>query len=173
MDISVIGEASLIFCLRVITSAMTTIRTILITRGHKIFAALLGFVEISIWVIAISQVLSHLGNVWNVVGYSGGFAAGTLIGMVIEERLALGYSDLHIISKQKGSEVAQALREAGYGVTVAIGHGQNGQVTTINTVARRKSVPRALGVVTSVDPEAFVTIEEARYIRRGYIGPRR
>jgi uncharacterized protein YebE (UPF0316 family) len=171
MDFSAITGGLIIFCLRLTDVSMGTMRTILTIRGHKVFAALLGFVEVTIWVIAFSRVLGHLDNVWSVVGFSGGFAAGTLVGMTIEERLALGYSDLHIISRQKGGEVAQALREAGYGVTLAIGHGQNGQVITIKTVARRKSVPRALGVVTSVDPNAFVTVEEARYIHRGYIRP--
>jgi uncharacterized protein YebE (UPF0316 family) len=169
--ISAIAEGLFIFFLRATAVSMTTMRIILVNRGQKKYAALLGFIEICIWVIAISRVLSHLDNLWNVIGYSGGFAAGTLIGMMIEERLALGYSDLHIISAQKGYELAHALRKAGYGVTLAIGHGQKGPVTMLNTVVRRKNMPGALEVVTSVDPDAFITVEEARYIRRGYIGP--
>jgi uncharacterized protein YebE (UPF0316 family) len=171
VDTSVITEALIIFLLRLTDVSMGTIRTIFITRGQKIFAALLGFVEICIWVMAISRVLGHLDNVWSVVGYSGGFAAGTLIGMAVEERLALGYADMHIISSRKGGEIAQALRKAGYGVTLTIGHGQNGQVTVLNAVVRRKNVQGALEVITSVDPDAFVAVEEARYIRRGYIRP--
>jgi uncharacterized protein YebE (UPF0316 family) len=171
MDISAITGGLVIFCLRMISVSMGTTRTILIARGQKILAASLGFVEVTIWVIAISQVLGHLDTVWSVVGYSGGFAAGTLIGVAIEERLALGYADIHIVSTSKGSEVAQALRQADYGVTLTIGHGQNGPVTMLNAFVRRKTVQGALEVITSVDPDAFVTVEDARYVRRGYIRP--
>jgi uncharacterized protein YebE (UPF0316 family) len=171
MDVSAIAGGLIIFCLRLTAASMTAMRTILTIRGQKVPVALLGFVEVSIWVIAISQVLSSLDNVWSIVGYSSGFAAGTIVGMTIEERLALGYVGIHIISMSKGSKIAQALREVGCGVTMTIGHGQSGPVTVLNTIIRRKNAPGALEVVASVDSDAFVTVEEARYIRRGYIRP--
>jgi uncharacterized protein YebE (UPF0316 family) len=168
MDISAITGGLILFCLRLTDVSLGTMCTILTIRGQKVLAALLGFIEVTIWVIAISRVLSSLDNVWSIVGYSSGFAAGTLVGMAIEERLALGYVGIHIISRQKGNEIAQALREAGYGVTMTIGHGQSGPVTMLNAVVRRKNAPGALEVVASVDSDAFVTLEEARYVRRGY-----
>ena len=66
-----------------------TVRLIMVTRGIRKWAVLIGFVEVTIWVVAISQVISNLNNVWNILGYSGGFAAGTFVGMYLENRLAL------------------------------------------------------------------------------------
>lgn len=171
MEIYVLTDSLLIFSLRVISATMTTVRTILLTRGQKVMSALLGFVEISLWVVAISKVLSNLDTIWGIVGYSGGFAVGILVGMAIEERLALGYSDIHVISTHKGNEVAQALRKAGYGVTLSTGYGQSGPVTMVDSVVSRKTLSDALQVIESADSNAFISVEDARRINRGYIRP--
>ena len=81
----VLGNAFFIFALRVASVAMSTVRTVLTVRGLRIWSALIGFVEVTIWVLAISQVINDLDNIWNLIGYSGGFAAGTLLGMWIED----------------------------------------------------------------------------------------
>lgn len=48
------------------------------------------------------------------LGYCGGFAAGTWVGLVIEEKLALGYAVVRAISRDDGERIALALRKAGY-----------------------------------------------------------
>ncbi len=83
-----IGNALLIFYLRLVDVSLGTVRLIMIGRGRRKIAPLLGFVEVTIWVVAISQVITNLDNIFNILGYSGGFAAGTLVGMWIEDKLA-------------------------------------------------------------------------------------
>lgn len=163
-----LGNAALIFGLRVIDVSMGTVRTIMIMRGMRRWAALLGFVEVSIWVVAVSRVIGHLDTLWNVVGYSGGFAAGTLLGMWIEDRLALGYMNVHIISRNKGGEIADKIRQAGHGATLLCAEGQSGDVHLISVVAPRKEVPNVLRLVNEVDATSFVTIDEARQVVRGH-----
>jgi uncharacterized protein YebE (UPF0316 family) len=106
---------AVIFCLRLIDVSLGTVRLLMIGRGQRKIAPLLGFVEVTIWVVAISQVISNLDNIVNVLAYSGGFAAGTLVGMWIEDRLPLGYVGISIFSTTKGKEIAWQLRQADWG----------------------------------------------------------
>jgi uncharacterized protein YebE (UPF0316 family) len=163
-----LGNALFIFILRITDVSMGTLRVIMVMRGMRRWAALLGFVEVTIWVIAISQVIGHLDTVWNVVGYSGGFATGTLVGMWLESKLALGYLDIHIVSMTKGQEIAQKIRQAGYGATQVRAEGQSGPVHLIDVVAPRKQVPDILQLVNKIDAQSFVTVDEARQVVRGY-----
>jgi uncharacterized protein YebE (UPF0316 family) len=163
-----LGQAVLIFALRVTDVSMGTVRTTMIVRGHRAWAALIGFVEVTIWVLAIGQVLSNLDSAINILFYSGGFAAGTLLGMWIGDRLALGNADLHIVSTRKGSEIADHLRRAGFGATLLRARGQSGPVSWINVTAPQKNVPEIIRLVNEVDATAFVTVEEARSVVRGY-----
>jgi uncharacterized protein YebE (UPF0316 family) len=163
-----LGQAILIFALRVTDVSMGTVRTVMIVRGQRGWAAMIGFVEVTIWVLAISQVLSNLDSVINVIFYSGGFATGTLLGTYVGDRLALGHADMHIVSIKKGVEVADHLRRAGFGATLLHASGQSGPVGLVNITAPQKHVQEVMRLVNEIDATAFVTVEEARSVVRGY-----
>jgi uncharacterized protein YebE (UPF0316 family) len=133
-----------------------------------LWAAVIGFVEVSIWVVAISRVIGHVNNILSVIGYGGGFAAGTLLGMWIENKLALGHVDIRVISATKGQTITQTIREAGYGATQLQAEGQSGPVCVTTVVASCKEIPDIIRLVNKADATAFVTIEEARRVMRGY-----
>jgi uncharacterized protein YebE (UPF0316 family) len=103
-----------------------------------------------------------------VIGYGGGFATGTLLGMWIENKLALGYADIRIISMAKGQEIVQRVRQAGYGATLMRAEGQSGPVYVASVVTPRRQTGDVIRLVNKVDATAFVTIEEARRVVRGY-----
>lgn len=168
LTIQILGMTLLIFVLRVTDVSMGTVRTIMIMRGMRKWAALLGFVEVTIWVVAISQVLTNLDSVWTILGYSGGFATGTLFGMWLEDKLALGNVDVHVISRSKGVEIAQNLRKAGYGVTELPAYGQSGPVSLIDIVVPRKQSADVLRLVSAIDPAGFVTVDDTRQVVHGY-----
>lgn len=168
MSLPILTNALFIFVLRLVGVSMGTVRTVMIMRGMRKLAALMGFVEVTIWVVAISKVIGDLDTVWNVIGYSGGFAAGTLLGMWIEDKLALGYVDIHVVSADKGQEIARCVREAGYGATQLAAHGQASPVYMVRIVAPRKQSHRILDLIDSVDPASFVTVEQAQQVLRGY-----
>ena len=90
--------AALIFGLRVLDMTLDTLRVLFVMRGRKKIAWVLGFFQSAIFVIAISTVLSNLDNPLNIIGYAAGFATGNVVGMVIEERLAIGHTMINIIS---------------------------------------------------------------------------
>jgi uncharacterized protein YebE (UPF0316 family) len=108
-------------------------------------------------------------NVWNVLAYSGGFAAGTLVGLWIEGKIALGYATIRVITQEDGDEMADALRLAGYGVTEEVGEGRAGQVRVVTTVAKRRRIPAILALVSGMDKNAFVTVEDASRVHQGHI----
>jgi uncharacterized protein YebE (UPF0316 family) len=166
---AIIGAFLLIFTLRIFGVTLSTIRVLIMMRGRKLLSAAIGFFEVLVYVMAIGPVINNLGNVWNLAGYCFGFAAGTLIGMWLEERLALGYASVRIVSKYKGHAVANAIREAGYGATVEWGQGRGGAVGLVTATVRRKEVDAVCSIADRVDPGAFVTVEETRTIRRGYM----
>jgi len=156
LSVEILWAAFLIFVLRIIGVTLATIRVLIMMRGKKLVSALIGFFEVMVYAIAIGQVVSNLSN-------------GTLVGMWLEERLALGYASVRIVSKSKGHAVADAIREAGYGATIEWGQGRTGTVGLVVATVRRKEVDAVCALADRVDPKAFVTVEETRTIRRGYM----
>jgi uncharacterized protein YebE (UPF0316 family) len=163
----------LIFLLRVVDVSMTTTRTLLSMRNARLVVPLIGFFESAIWLLAAGIAIRYLDSPLHVLGYAAGFATGTAAGLWIEERLAFGLSTVQLISQHGGVEVAEALREAGFGVTEFAGQGREGMVEVVQTVVMRRQVPRVLEIVDLWDPEAFVSVEEPRTVRRGWMFARR
>ena len=115
-----------IFALRVIDMSLDTIRVLFVVRGKKNIAWILGFCQSLVFVIAITAVLSQLDNPLNVLGYAAGFATGNVVGMLIEERLAVGHTHIVVMSPSHGSIIAEQLRNNGFAVTEIPAHGHDG-----------------------------------------------
>lgn len=157
-----------IFILRVGDMSLDTMRMLFVVRGKKKLAWVLGFFQSAIFVIAISSVLTNLGNPLNVIGYAAGFATGNVVGMLIEERLAIGHIHLSIVSPMRGSAIAEALRAGGYAVTEIPARGKDGTVLLLYVSVLRKDVDSVETIVLESDPQAFITAEDVRPIRRGF-----
>ena len=160
--------ALLIFFLRVGDMALDTIRVLYVVRGKKAIVWVLGFFQSLIFVIAISSVLTELDNILNVIGYATGFATGNLVGMLIEQRLAIGHILVTIISSNRGAFIAEKMRASGYAVTEIAGRGRNGTVFELHASVLRKDVPNVETIVLEADPQAFITAEDVRPVRRGF-----
>ena len=158
----------LIFGLRVIDMSLDTLRVLFVMRGRKGLAWILGFFQSLVFIIAISSVLTNLGNVYNIIGYAAGFATGNVVGMKIEEKLAVGHSLLTIISSNRGAVIAETLRKAGYAVTEIPARGKDGTVTVLHCSVLRRDISTVDTIVLEADPNAFVTVEDMRPVRRGF-----
>jgi len=157
-----------IFAMRVSDMSMDTLRMLFVMRGRKGSAWVLGFFQSIIYVLAITSVLSQLKNPLNIIGYAAGFATGNVVGMLIEERLAIGHIHLTIISPRLGVAMASVLREAGYAVTEISARGKDGMVSVLSVSVLRKDVPHVETLVHEKDPEAFMTSEDVRPVMHGY-----
>jgi uncharacterized protein YebE (UPF0316 family) len=157
-----------IFAMRVGDMSLDTLRVLFVMRGKKGVTWVLGFIQSIIYVLAITSVLSQLNNPLNVIGYAAGFATGNVVGMLIEERLAIGHILLQIVSSGRGAALSQSLRNAGYGVTEIPARGKDGVVSMLSVSVLRKDVAKVEALVHKHDPEAFMTSEDVRPMRRGF-----
>lgn len=163
----------LIFFMRIGDVSLATVRMLLIMRNAKVWAPLIGFFEVMIWLLAAGTAIQHLDSPWHVLGYAGGFAAGNLVGLWLEERLAFGFASVQVFTPDHGAELAEALRTFGHGVTQIPGKGREGPVDVIMSVVKRKDLPTVNALVNDLAPRSFVSIEEPSAIQRGWIFPKR
>lgn len=172
---SALGEHSvwlapiLIFCARLSDVSLGTFRIILISRGMSRWAALTGFFESLIWLLALSQVFQHLDRPINYVAYAGGYAAGTGLGVLLERRIALGLVTVRIITRQDATELIDALSKEHFGVTRVAARGIHGRVRLIFTISQRKHLGRLLEIVRHHNPKAFVSVSDVRSAEEGFV----
>lgn len=158
-----------IFGFRICDVSLSTLRLLLTVRGRRLLPPVIGFFEVLIWLMAAGAAVQNLSSPWHVLGYAGGFAAGNFVGLWVESRLALGLATIQVVSKETGPELAESLRGRGHAVTRVLGHGRDGEVQILYSTVRRRYVPEALGLVESLDPSAFVSVQEDRLARRGWL----
>lgn len=157
----------LIFIARIIDVTMGTMRIIFVSKGEKLIAPILGFFEVLIWIIAISQIMSNLNNVVSYLAYAAGFATGNWVGMKLEEHLAMGTLMVRIIVSKEGESLVKKLNEHGYGVTIVDGQGSIGKVHLIYSIVKRSDLPEVISVIEQFDPKIFFSVEDLRKVSSG------
>ena len=159
----------LIFFARITDVSLGTIRIIFIVRGYRKVAPFLGFFEVSIWVLAVSGTLKYLPNPLALIAYAGGFATGTAIGIWLERTLALGFQAVRVINTNPDILLAEKLRNAGYPVTEFEGKGAKGESELCLIVIPRDQVEALEELVFSIEPKAFITVEDVREVMGGVV----
>ncbi|MDD3686359.1 MAG: DUF2179 domain-containing protein [Bacteroidales bacterium] len=157
----------MIFAARICDVTIGTIRIILVARGQKIVAPLLGFIEVLIWIIAMGQIMENLDNWVTFLFYAAGFATGNYVGMIVEEKIALGIVGLRLVTAQPAAELVTALQENGYGHTRLDAHGATGPVNVLFITVNRKKLKDLITLVNEYNPGAFYTVEDIRLVNRG------
>jgi len=161
--------ALLIFCLRICDVSIGTVRVIYTIRGNRPVAAVLGFLESLIWIFAISRATAHLDHPINMIGWAGGFAAGSVLGITLERWIATGFVLMRVISLTKAVELRDALRGASIGVTALPAEGRGGALLVLFAVAPRKRGNEMIGIVQAIDPDAFITLDPVHHAVGGYL----
>ena len=164
--------ALLIFSVRVISTSLDTVRVILTMRNHKFWVWMLGFINSAIWVLTFVYVLTDINNIINLIFYAAGFATGNVIGMWLEDKLAIGFAEIRVISPKWGAAILEVLRENNYAVTEIPGRGKDGMVSVITSSLRRSQVHDFEKLVRDVDPCAFITTEDVVAVQRGFWRPK-
>ena len=163
----------LIFLARICDVTIGTLRIVMISKGQKKLAPFLGFFEVLIWLIAIGNIMQHLDNWVCYIFYAGGFATGNYIGMLLEERLAVGISQIQIITGSDASILIREFTDAGYGVTLhpAEGGSTGRMVTIIYSVVKRSELEKVVTIVKAHNPEAFYTFSDVRFVSKDLFAP--
>lgn len=157
-----------IFALQVVYVSIMTLRWIILLKGQRYLAAGISVGEIAIYVYALSMVVSQLGNPARVLMYALGYAAGSLVGSWLEQRLAFGYLTVQIITESP-RQLPKALRDAGFGVTAWKASGRDGEREVLMVVARRRWERRLYEIIDRVAPQSFVLSMEPRAFRGGFL----
>jgi uncharacterized protein YebE (UPF0316 family) len=165
MNIWILGV--LIFFARIIDVSVGTLRTISIVQGRTKIAFFLAFIEISVWLIVLSQVLPKvLQEPLLGVFYAFGFASGNVVGILVEKRLAMGYINFRIITGNNAKKITETFREKGFVVTNFEGEGKDGKVTEIYVATDRKNLPVLIKLVKEIEPNAFYIAEQAGLVSK-------
>lgn len=160
----------LIFLARIADVSIGTIRMIFVIAGWRLRAAGLGFFEVLIWALAVGGLVQSITNPVLLLAYAGGFAAGNLVGMLIESKLALGYRVVQVINREPNNELPGFLRDNGYRVTRVMGEGKDGPIELCFAVVRRRVLPEILRLIEQHTPDAIVTIERAEHASESAFG---
>jgi len=163
----------LIFLARICDVSIGTMRIIFVSKGKRNIAPILGFFEVLIWITAISKIMQNLDDYINYIAYAAGFATGNFIGMIIEEKLAMGILMIRVFAHERGPELVSLLNNSGYGATVVEAHGARKSVHLIYTIVHRNELDRVLNVINNFNPKSFYTIEDVKSVNEGIFNPRR
>jgi uncharacterized protein YebE (UPF0316 family) len=151
--------AILIFLLRVADVSLGTMRTIVVVHGRVRLSVALGFVEVLIWITAVSQVILRLReSPVLILAYAAGFAAGNAVGIVLERRLALGQCVVRMISRE-GEGVSRALSSLGRVRGVFRSETDSPSTQLVFATLARSDLPEAVRRVKALDPEVFHVVD--------------
>jgi uncharacterized protein YebE (UPF0316 family) len=164
---SLVAVPVFIFLARICDVTIGTMRIIFVSRGMKMVAPVLGFFEVFIWIIAVGQIFQNLTNPLNYFAYAAGFATGNYVGMLVEEKLAMGLALIRIITQRDATNLINYLRAAGYGVTVLDAQGKQGPGKVIFSVVKRKNIKNVEDAIHEFNPKAFYSIEDVRRAAEG------
>lgn len=175
METLLLGPAGplLVFAARLIDVPLATIRTILMARGTRGWVPLIAFFESLSWLLVVSSVIAVIDqSPWMVLAYALGFAAGNQVGMMVEGRMGLGLVSTLVLTRS-GVEIADALRERGFGATEFLGQGREGRMEMVMSVVRRRRATEVERVAHEWDREAVIVVGETRALRNGVLQRRR
>jgi uncharacterized protein YebE (UPF0316 family) len=157
----------LIFFARILDVSIGTVRIIFVAKGYRMIAPVLGFFEILIWIVAVGQIMQNLSNAYYYIAFSLGFAAGTYIGMVIEDMLSIGMVIVRVITKYDAEELEEHLMEQNYQLTSLNGQGLFGDVKVIFMVLPRQKLGKLIRIIKEYNPQAFYSVEDVRLVKEG------
>ncbi|MFO0930850.1 MAG: DUF5698 domain-containing protein [Gemmataceae bacterium] len=156
-----------IFVAEMCVVTICTLRTIFIARGMKYVAPVLGFFEVSIWLFAIGEVMKNLADARCSLAFAGGFTLGTFLGILIEQRLALGSVVVRTITNRDAAPLLEMLRAANYGVTCLNGQGAKGPVQVVFTVVPRRQLGDVVAMLKGFDPNVFYSVDALQAAEAG------
>ena len=157
-----------IFVINIIYVSFLTMRTISTLKGYRYTAAIFSILETFVYVIGLGLVLENLDQFQNVVAYALGFGAGILVGMKIEEKLALGYLVVNVITSEIDKDLPKNLRDLGYGVTHGYQYGRDGERMTLQILTPRKYERKLIATIKELDERAFIITHEPKNINGGF-----
>lgn len=157
----------IIFVGRIIDVSLGTLRIIFVSKGEKYLAPFIGFFEVLIWIVVISEIFSRANDMTAYISYAAGYATGNFVGILIEQRIAFGILLCRVYTKKDGKELIAILNKKDFGATLIHGTGSVGDIDIIETVVNRKMLKTVDKILTDFDEGVFYVTEDIRTRQRG------
>lgn len=158
----------IILLINVVYVSFFTIRMILTLKGYRYVAAFVSIFEVIIYILGLGLVLDNLNEIQNLIAYAVGYGIGVIVGMKIEEKLALGYIAVNVITTEYEKEFTKILRDQGYGVTSWEAYGREGGRLAMQILTPRKYELKLYKAIQDIDPKAFIISYEPKAIHGGF-----
>ena len=162
-----------IFVGRIFDVSLGTLRIIFVSKGAKHIAPVIGFVEVFIWIVVISQILTQANDLVSYLSYAAGYATGNYVGILLENRIAYGIVLCRIYTQKSGKELVQTLNKMNIGATLTHGTGSTDEVDIIETVVGRKEMKTLERTLNHFDANIFYVVEDVRTKQNGIFPKRR
>ena len=161
----------LVCAAKIVEITIQSLKTCMMVKGQRLKAAGLGFIECIIWGLVISTIIGTLGdNYLLLLFYCFGYATGLFLGSTIENKIALGTSNLQLIANDENTEkITEYLKEKDKGYTVFAGHGSKDKMNMILIVLPRRESLRMLRKIRAMcDNKVFVVASDVSKYAGGY-----
>lgn len=162
-----------VFCVRVMDVSLGTMRTIVVVKGQKLVASLIGFFEVLIWFLVVREALNtDLDSIWIAISYAGGFATGTYIGGILSNSFIKGNFGVQVILSDEDNKIVDTLRKEGFAVSVIDVKGQNQDKNKYMLFIEidKKQFNYLRDLIKKLDDKAFIVVNETRMVQNGYFG---
>ena len=158
----------IIFAINIVYVTFFTVRMILTLKGYRYIAATVSMVEVVVYVVGLGLVLDNLDEIQNLIAYAIGYGCGVIIGTKIEEKMALGYITVNVITADVDKKLPALLRELGYGVTDWSANGLDGNRSALQILTPRRYELKLYTTIKEQDPKAFIISYEPKSIHGGF-----
>ncbi|MFU0826494.1 MAG: UPF0316 protein SD1D_0135 [Lachnoclostridium sp.] len=162
----------IIFAAKVVELSISTIRLVYVNKGEGVKGAVLGFIEILIWLLVVCSVLNNITeDPFKIVAYAAGYSLGVYLGVLIESKVAIGLASVQVVvDAEYGNILADKMRDNAFGVTIIEGKGKNGSSKNLLFIQlKRKKIPFAIKLIKETIPNAYISINDVKSIFGGFI----
>lgn len=162
----------IIFVGKIIEVSLATMRMVLINRGEKTIGSIIAFFEVVLWIYIASAVIIGIRDDYlKAIVYSIAYAIGNFLGSSIENKLAIGYCTIQVITADDDSSklLIESLRAKNLAVTVMDGEGKDGKKKVLLIHLKRTKIDKVLEFIKASNVINVITISDLKLIRGGFI----
>ena len=151
-----------IFLCKIVENAVGTLRLIVVANGKKKLGAVLQGIVALVWIFGTGIVIVNINkDIFKIVIFVVGSIAGSYLGSIIEEKIALGSNMLICITKEKFESIIKKTLPD-YKMTTICEKDNNHSVLLI--VLKRKEISKISKILKRIDKNIVIISEKAKTI---------
>lgn len=161
----------IVFFVRIIDTALATIRTILVIRNKIIISAVIAFFEILIWFLVVKEAITTTQNsILIAISYAGGFAIGIFLGILITDKVITSVLSVNVVINNNKKKLFKSLTDKNFAFSVSKVKGKDlvKSKNMLFIVTTNKRIKELKKIVNHYDKSAFIVISDNKHIYNGY-----